>query len=149
MRRALTPLLLLSLAAFGHAADDALVLSDAWVRETPPNRDVAAGYLTIANPSDTDRVLVGAQSADARVEVHEMRHEDGMMRMRQLESLTIPAGGEVALAPGGTHLMLFGVDATRAGTEIEIEFEFAEAASVTETFVVRRAAAMQHGGAHH
>ena len=148
MRRPLLFAFVLLLACQGHGADDALLLSDAWIRETPPGRDVAAGYLTITNPSETDHLLLGAQSPDARVEVHEMRHEDGMMRMRRLESLTIPAGEAVALAPGATHLMLFGVDATRAGREIEIEFRFEHGAAITETFVVRRPAAMQPAGAH-
>lgn len=148
MRRPLLSALLLSLASIGHGAGDALQLSGAWIRETPPNRSVAAGYLTLANPSDTDRMLIGAHSPDARVEVHEMRHEDGMMRMRRLESLAIPAGEEITLAPGGTHLMLFDVDATRAGTEIEIEFRFENADPVTETFVVRRPEGMQPGGTH-
>ena len=148
MRRPLLFAFALSFACIGHGADEAPQLSDAWIRETPPNRNVAAGYLTIANPSDTDRMLIGAHSPDARVEVHEMRHEDGMMRMRRLESLAIPAGEEVTLAPGGTHLMLFDVDATRAGTQIEIEFRFEDADPVTETFEVRRPEGTQPGGAH-
>lgn len=137
IRALLMTLLALCLPAFA-APPAALVVSDAWVRETPPNRTVAAGYLRLDNGSDTAAALVGAESEAARIELHTMLMEDGMMRMRPLERLEIPAGGSAALAPGGAHLMLFDVDATRAGTLIGVDLLFEDGARLPVTLPVRR-----------
>ena len=63
---------------------------------------------TIENKGTAPDRLVGAQSAAAqKVEIHEMKMDGNVMRMRELEKgLEIPAGGSVTLAPGGYHLML-------------------------------------------
>lgn len=112
---------------------------DPWVRETPPGRSVAAGYVTFVNTSAADLVFVGAESDAARVEFHTMATVDGMMRMRRMDALRVPAGGDAALAPGGQHLMLFDVDATRAGTEIMVEFRTESGDRLPVTFTVRKA----------
>ena len=131
-------LLLLALASSPVASAEPLVTRDGWVRQTPPNRDVAAGYLQIENPAERGVVIVGAHSPQARVEGHEMRTVDGMMRMRPLEELAIPAGGSVSLAPGGTHLMLYDVDATRTGTVIEVTLVRSDGIEDTIPLPVRR-----------
>ena len=82
--------------------------------------------------------LVGAESDAARVEIHTMLREDGMMRMRPVDRVEIPAGGSAALAPGGNHLMLFDVDATRAGTLVEVELLFEDGTRLPVTLPVRR-----------
>lgn len=142
IRAALKALLALALwpSAFATVPPGALEVSDAWVRETPPKRTVAAGYLVLSNAGDRAATLIGAESAVARIELHTMLREDGMMRMRPLAQLVIPAGERAALAPGGDHLMLFDVDATRAGTVIEIELLFEDGARLPVALPVRRQA---------
>ena len=146
MSRALLPLLLALFAllapppagaAPGDAAGADLVASHGWVRQTPPNRTVAAAYLRLENAGARSRALVGAESDRARVELHTMLREDGMMRMRPLDRLELPAGGAVELAPGGAHLMLFDVDATRAGTLVELELLFADGGRLPVALPVR------------
>lgn len=86
-----------------------------------------AAYMTIANAGDAPIRLVGATTdAAAVVEIHEMAEEDGVMRMRPLtDGLEIPAGGSVALEPGGYHLMMHGLTADLlAGASFELELEF-------------------------
>ena len=138
IRAALTVLLTLSLPAFAVTPPPALTVSDAWVRETPPNRTIAAGYLELSNRGAAPVALVGAESPAARIELHTMRMEGGMMRMRPMERLEIPAGASAALAPGGDHLMLFDVDATRAGTVIDVELIFADGSRLPVALPVRR-----------
>lgn len=100
-------LLPILLAAMPSAADDVLVVRDAWIRAAPPGAVVLAGYATIENPGEANVRLVDASSSGfARVEFHEMRMADGMMKMRRLESVDVPAGKSVAFAPGSDHLML-------------------------------------------
>ena len=113
-------LLFVSLAAFG--AEPLLQLERGWIRAAPPNARVMAGYLTIRNPGRKEIVVDRVSSADfGAIEVHEMAMQDGVMRMRRVPSLRIPAGGAVELKPGGLHLMLFRPQrALAAGSEVEL-----------------------------
>jgi copper(I)-binding protein len=81
------------------------VVSGAYAHSTVSGQRVGAAYMKIASPHST--VLKRVESGAAEyVEVHQMKMRDGVMRMRQIEELKIPAGKEVELAPGGVHLML-------------------------------------------
>ena len=84
--------------------------------------------------------MTGARSAEfGAVELHEMRMDGGMMRMRALEAIEVPAGASVRLAPGGNHLMLMRpARALRAGDRVRIEFEVEGAAAVGADFEVRQ-----------
>jgi copper(I)-binding protein len=83
-----------------------LSIEKAWARATVPGAAVGGGFVSIRNEGDDDR-LTGANSpVAARVELHTMTMQDGVMRMRQLEAIELPAGKEVELRPGGHHLML-------------------------------------------
>ncbi|HRO25929.1 MAG TPA: copper chaperone PCu(A)C [Luteimonas sp.] len=143
---ALVLVLLAALSACGGGGhghgDAALQVSGAWSRAVSANAPVAAGYLLIANPGPAEVRLVAVRSdAAERVEIHEMRHEDGVMRMRELaDGLAVPAGGSVELKPGGYHLMFIGpragafepgqrIDATLVlddGRELAVAFEVTE-----------------------
>jgi copper(I)-binding protein len=124
----------------GTAADAGagIVVSDAWIRETPPNAAVAGGYLTLRSGA-ADRLLSVDTPAAASVEIHEMSHEGGMMRMRELADVVeLPAGADVTLKPGGHHLMFIDpVEPVRAGQSIEATLRFANAPEQTVTFDVR------------
>lgn len=106
-------------------ACDELVIADAWARQAPPGAPVMAGYLTLSNPGEEAVTVRAGNSADFKgVELHNMTHENGVMQMRKLESLDLAPGGEVALAPGGMHLMLIGPKrAFAAGDSIEIALD--------------------------
>jgi hypothetical protein len=136
LRPALALLLLVAPAAF---ANGSVVVSDGWVRAAPPTARVLAAYLTIRNPGGEAVVLDGATSPDfARVELHEMRMDDGVMRMRKLERLDIAAGGELVLEPGATHLMLFEPRRALARGDtvsLSLHFESRDAAPAVELTV--------------
>jgi copper(I)-binding protein len=72
--------------------------------------------------SDRAAKLVGVESPVAgAAEVHEMRHQDGVMRMRHIEVLDLPAGEVVRLAPGGYHVMLFALrQPLAAGDQVKL-----------------------------
>ena len=96
-----------------------------------PSRPGAA-WLTIRNPGGGDR-LVGAESPVAeRIELHRHVHKDGVMTMRRVEAIDLPAGGEAALEPGGDHLMLFGLETgLKPGGSFPLTLFFEKAAPVT------------------
>jgi copper(I)-binding protein len=78
-----------------------------WSRATPKGARVGGGYMTIRNMGNTADRLVAVTSAIAgRVEIHEMKMDKGIMRMRPLaKGLEIPPGKSVELKPGGYHIM--------------------------------------------
>ena len=119
------------LAPAPAAADSALTVEDARARILLPSRP-GAGWLTIRNTGGEDR-LVGAESpAAARVELHTHLHEGGVMKMRKVEGIDVPAGGEAALEPGGDHLMLFDLKAgLTPGDTFPLTLVFEKAGSVT------------------
>ncbi len=110
MTRKILSLLMLTLLPAACARPMAeLEIDQAWVRLPPPGATMTAGYFALHNPTDTALRLRAAGTQDfEQVSLHEMRVVDGMMRMRALEWLEVPAGGRIELAPGGHHLMLHG-----------------------------------------
>jgi hypothetical protein len=97
----------LLLASVAQAAEP-VVASNAWARASMPGQQVGAAYLELR--SATGATLTKAESpAAASVEIHTMFMNNGVMQMRRLEKLALPAGETVKLAPGGMHLMLFGL----------------------------------------
>lgn len=109
--------------------DGALEASDAWARASAPGQQVGAVYLTVRNATGADDRLVGGstQLADA-VEIHAMRMDGAIMRMRRQEGVDIPAHGSTELSPGGTHLMLVGLKAPlTVGATVPLSLDFARA----------------------
>ena len=97
--------LLIAAAASLSARAANLSVTDAWVRATVPGQPVSGAYLRIQ--SDADARLVGVSSlAVPRVEIHEMKMDGDVMRMRELKAIDLPKGKTVSLEPGGYHLML-------------------------------------------
>src|SRR5687768_10177132 len=83
-----------------------VTVNDAWVKATRPAQKVGAAYMTLESLKDATLVKVESPAAGT-VEIHSMTMNDGVMKMRRLEDLPLPAGETVKLAPGGFHLMLF------------------------------------------
>jgi len=81
-----------------------------WSRATPPGAKVGVGFMQLRNADRTaDRVIGASSPVAGRVEMHVTIREGDVMRMRQVESFEIPAGGSFELKPGGAHLMLMGL----------------------------------------
>ncbi len=149
----LIALLLALLPLASIAAEPALRVDDPWIRAAPPGARMLAGYARLVNEGAAPVALVGAESARfGLVEVHRTVQVDGVARMRQVESLEIPAGGQVALEPGGLHLMLMRpVSDVAEGERIAIRLRFDDGSEHEAGFVVRRGpepAAAAGQGAH-
>lgn len=140
MERAHWFLLLLLLAACSQGQTDSLLVRDAWVREPPGGHPIAAAYMRLENPTEKALVLVGAESSVVeRVEIHEMKHRDGKMSMRQVAQIEIPAKGHIELQPSGLHLMLIGMEQTpKAGESIELTLHLGDGAKKEVQAIVRR-----------
>lgn len=94
------------LGASVHAGD--LRINGAWARSTAPGQDTAMVDLSIT--SKQPATLIGFSSAASKtVELHSMTHDNGVMRMREVKLLELPAGKQIHLGESGYHLMLIGL----------------------------------------
>jgi len=94
-----------------------LSVTDAWARATMPGQKVSGAYMQLQ--SDADARLVSASSpAVPRVEVHEMKMDGDVMRMREVKSIELPKGKTVSLEPGGYHIMLMNLAKPIAAGEV-------------------------------
>ncbi len=103
------PFLRFALAALtwlpSAAAAQPVTVNDAWVRPPAPGQKVAAAYMELT--SRLNLVLVAVTSpAAAAVELHNTSVDGGVMKMRPVARIELPAGKAVKLAPGGLHAML-------------------------------------------
>lgn len=120
------------------AAEPGVAVSNPWFRFVIPSRP-AAGYFTLSNDSATARVLVGAESpACGMLMLHRSLHQGNQERMVMVDSVPVPAHGQVTFAPGGYHLMCTSPGKDVApGHSVPVTFSFQDGASVTANFAVR------------
>lgn len=91
----------------------AVDIQNAWARATVPGQKATGAFMTITAKESLR--LVGAVTPSAGVtEVHEMKMEGDIMKMRAVPALDLPAGQVVELKPGGYHLMLMDLKAPLA-----------------------------------
>ncbi|NUR23019.1 copper chaperone PCu(A)C [Frateuria sp.] len=115
----------------------------AWIRVLPGALP-AGGYVTLRNDGDRPAMLTGASSpAYGSVMLHQSSTDTGMGRMRMVDRLEVPAHGQVALSPGGYHLML--MDATRPvqpGQTVQVSLRFADGSTLAAGFLAKPANAL-------
>ncbi|CEA05157.1 putative membrane or periplasmic protein [Pseudomonas saudimassiliensis] len=84
-----------------------------WSRALPPVAPTGAAYLGLENRGgQADRLIAATSPIAGRVELHEHVHQDGLMKMQQIDSVEIAPGTQVEFKPGGHHLMLFELQQT-------------------------------------
>ena len=109
-------------------------VADAWARPTIGQSGTSAAYMTIANRGKHAEVLKRVRSKKAKsIEMHQATMTaDGVMQMRKVKGgLTIDPGASLVFEPGGTHLMLLGLeDALNAGEQLLLTLEFDRAGPV-------------------
>ena len=94
-----------------------VVVSDPWVRGTVAQQGATGAFMSLTASADTR--VVGASSPAAEVvEIHEMAMDGGVMRMRAIPALALPAGKAVELKPGGYHVMLINLKKPLAAGEV-------------------------------
>ena len=107
--------LLLALVAAPSFAQ--VAVSNAWVRGTVAGQKATGAFMSLTSPVDV--TLVSASSPAAKVvEIHEMAMDGGVMKMRLVDKLTLPAGKSVEMKPGSYHVMLLDITAPLAAGEI-------------------------------
>ena len=109
-----------------------ITITHPWSRPAPQGHNGVI-YLDIANGGAHDDRLVAVSTPLAeRIELHRSTVEDGIHHMEKVEGVTVPAGGEVSLAPGGYHVMLVGLKFMLMAEEtISVTFTFERAGAIT------------------
>jgi len=87
---------------------------------------ISASFMMLKNDTNKEVALIKASSDVAKtVELHEHVHDGGMMKMRQVPKIVIPANGVTPLKPGGYHIMLIGLTRKiKAGDKINLTLDF-------------------------
>jgi copper(I)-binding protein len=115
------------LLAGAAGAADLLQVKEPWAKATVPGQKVGGVYMEIVARENLR--LTGVKSAVAETaQVHQMKMENGMMRMRAVPFLELPAGKTVKLEPGGYHIMLFDIKQSLvAGQKLKLELTVEDA----------------------
>jgi hypothetical protein len=118
-----------------------LSVSDAWIRAMPAGIP-SGGYFTLRNNGARDVVLTGAATpACGSLMLHKSENTGGMSSMHHVEEVDVPAGGSVAFAPGGYHLMCMQANsAITPGAKVPVSLTFKDGSKVIASFAVRDAA---------
>ena len=110
--------ILFFIAAFSAHAE--VTVQGPWVRATVAQQKVTGAFMAITSTVDAHVVGITSPVAD-RVEIHEMKMNNETMTMRAIPSLPLDAGKTVQLAPGGFHIMLFGLhQQVKAGDSVPL-----------------------------
>jgi hypothetical protein len=130
-------------------------IDDPWVRATVAQQRATGAFMTITSSSPARLVEAGSPAAGV-VEIHEMKMENQVMRMRRIDAIELPAGQAVRLEPGGYHVMMMEVAGPlQEGARVPLTLTVETAAGERETLQVEavvRGLAHRHGapaGGHH
>ena len=94
-----------------QATGPAFVVTDAYVRAPAGGRNVTGAYLTVVSNSNADAEIIGVSADRAgTAELHTHINDEGVMRMRPVETVELPAGGSAVFEPLHDHVMLFEVE---------------------------------------
>jgi len=108
------------------------LVHDAWARPTVQGQTVGGGYFRIDGGPTADRWLAVSADIAQSVELHTMRMDGDVMRMRQLDSVDVPAKQSVEFKPGGMHVMLIGLKTPlKVGNNFPMTLRFEKAGSVS------------------
>ncbi|MDH5605574.1 MAG: copper chaperone PCu(A)C [Anaerolineae bacterium] len=133
-------IMVLSLTACSSGAEGPdLKVTKAWGRPSAMMKGNGAVYMLIENKGSQDDQLVGASSnvADA-VEVHETSMADGVMKMKHIMGIDLPAGETVELKSGGYHIMLIGINEKfEVGSTITVTLSFEKSDDITLEVEIR------------
>ena len=132
--------LLIFFALTALCSADVVQVSDAYIRAVPPGQPNTGAFMLLENSGDKAVSVTGATSPIAKVaELHTHINEDGMMKMRQIPMIDVPAMGKTELKPGGLHIMLMGLtQALEPGTNVTITLKLSNGQDINVVAPVKK-----------
>ena len=110
-----------------------------WIRLRPPGMKVTGGFIRLINPNDvSDKLLSAASDICEATELHQMIHENNIMKMKKVDSIELPASGTLDLKPGGYHLMFINLKSPlKADQKVRVKLTFEKSGSRSVIFQVK------------
>ena len=124
------------ITSIAYADTSKIMITDLTIRGTTPHAGATAAYGIVHNHGQQDDRLIGASVSFAKkAEIHEMKMDGDVMKMREIKGgIKIPAGQMIHLTQGGDHVMLMGLsEQITLDNSYEITFEFEKAGRITKT----------------
>lgn len=128
----------LALAAANSHAQTAVKVESPWARPTVQGQAAGGGFLRIVGGPANDKLVSASADIAGRVELHSMSMDGNVMRMRQVDSIDIPAGKTVELKPGGLHVMFMDIKTPlKTGASFPLTLKFEKAGDVKVNVAVQ------------
>jgi copper(I)-binding protein len=138
----LASLFLLATPIAAVAQEATITIDQPWSRATAGRAQTGVAYLSLTDHGVPDTLTGFSTPVADSAELHESSNDDGVMKMRPVASLPLPAGQTVTLAPSGYHVMLIGLkQPLHQGDSFPLTVRFAHAAPQTVTVTVAGAGA--------
>ncbi|MFZ4530114.1 MAG: copper chaperone PCu(A)C [Undibacterium curvum] len=121
MKKSVIALLLASASLMAQAE---VSVKDAWVRATVPQQKATGAFMTLTSNQDV-RLVAAESSISGVTEVHEMKMEKDVMKMRAVDALELNQGKALELKPGGYHIMLMELKSqAKVGETVTLKLTF-------------------------
>ena len=142
-------LLLVAACSLNAFADDAkigaITIDHPWARATPGAVKNSAAFMSFSNTGAADKLISVTGGVAKEIQLHSMVTEAGVMKMREIKGLDIPANGKAELTPGGYHIMLIGIaDGLKEGTKFPLTLKFEKAGEITVQVIAEKPGAHDH-----
>lgn len=139
---------LLCSASFSAMAN--VVLVDGQVRAMPPSVPNSAAYLSLENHGPEIQLIAVEADFVKDAQLHTIIEEDGMVKMREVESFTIPQNGTLTLSESGQHIMLLGLKQPLvSGESVKLTLKFDDGSELPVSLMVSKQAMTKAEGHHH
>ena len=142
---------LLAASAFAQDAKIGNITVDhPWARATPGAVKNSAAFMVFDNKGAADKLISVTGDVAREIQIHSMITEAGVMKMREIKALDIPANGKAELKPGGFHVMLIGLkDGLKEGEKFPLKLKFEKAGELTGVVTAEKPGALGHAGHKH
>ena len=125
-------------ACHGTSPQGGIEISEARFHPPLPSQTIGVGFLTFENKGVKDRLLSVSSPVSDRIELHNHQNVGGVMRMRKVDAIELPKGGQVKLESGSYHIMIFNADMELGEeTTLTLDFETAEDVTIVVPIVKR------------
>lgn len=135
-------------AAWAGSAADSITAVDPYVRAVPPGQSNTAAFMVLQNSDAIPHAVVKADNPASKfTELHSHVNKDGVMEMRPVKQIDIPAKGEAKLQPGGLHIMLIDLkQPPKAGDTVAVTLTFEDGSTKQVAAQVRHPGGMMMMG---
>jgi copper(I)-binding protein len=131
-------------------AQHGITVTGAWARPTIAKMRISAAYFQAAIAGGEDK-LIAAKTVNAeKAELHQHVMENGVAKMRPVDSVAVAPGTPAVFQPGGYHVMIMGLKGPlNEGDNFPLTLTFEKAGDVTVNVMVMKKAAQDHGNMDH